>query len=586
MLPVGFVFIEQFPLTPHGKIDREALGKTDPKIPERTFLENPVSETEVLLAGTWKRIFKRDFIARQDNFFDLGGDSLSAAVVAAQVYSALEVELPLRAFADHSTLAELAGVIDELHRSGRAPATPKLARAPRDAPLPLSFEQEHTWKHARKGKEADGYTVATCYRLCGPLDSGILRECLNYLGRRHEMLRTTFDEVAGKPVQVVHPAGPVSWRQFDFSGIPDAGEKATRLLQDDAREGFDLKSGPLIRFSLVKISDDEHRLLSVTHHIILDAWSWKIFFRELGILYEAKLRGEAPPLPESEPLQYADYAAWQRQVMQPDQPAFRDAVEWWREQSLRRASDWRGKFSSAGPRATRLPLRRLWKRADAPVAEGLIWWGIDRETSRRLDQIGRDARATYYMTRLAVFAALVAAESGQTNLMLGTYATNRNRVELQNMFGFFANPVALRLHCDLDRTFREWLAGVRAAVIETQAHAEIPHDELCRELRKIGVKPLKFDLIFGVSDHTAPVRFSGIELTWLERRMEAMPSGFTLTFDQHNEDHRCWVASDARIYDPDKVREFLNRLVRLLDAASHSPDSSIAKLIALVEGSS
>ena len=581
MTPAGFVFLENFPLTPHGKIDREALEKIDLHIPERALLENPSTETEVLLAGTWKQIFKSDFIARQDNFFDLGGDSLGAAVVAARVYGALEVELPLRAFADHPTLAELSGVIDELRRLGRAPTAPKLGRVPRDAPLPLSFEQEHTWRHARRGKQADGYTVATCYRLQGPLDVGILRECVNYLVQRHEMLRTTFDEVAGNPVQIVHLAAPISWRQFDFNGAPDAEEKAARLLQDDARQAFDLTRGPLIRFSLVKIRAAEHRLLSVTHHIILDAWSWKIFFRELGVLYEAKLRGDAPPLPEFEPLQYGDYAVWQRQMLRPDQPAFRDTVEWWREQSLRRASDWRVKFFSAGPRATQLPLRRFRKRHDAAPVEGLIWWGIDPATSRRLDQIGREARATYYMTRLAVFAALVAAESGRAEVILGTYATNRNSVELLNMFGFFANPTALRLHCDLNRTFREWLTEVREVVIETQAHAEIPHDELCRELRKAGVKPLKFDLMVGVSDHTAPVRFGGIELTWLERRMEAMPTGFTLTFDQHNEGHRCWTAFDARIYDPAQVRDFITRLVRLLDAVSHNPKLPVAKLIAM-----
>jgi amino acid adenylation domain-containing protein len=585
MTPAGFVFLEQFPLTPHGKIDREALRKIDPQILAPASSDHHETETETLLAGIWKQVFGRDAIAQSDNFFDLGGDSLSAAVVAARVYSALEVELPLRAFADPPTLAELSGVIDELRRSGRAPVTPKLVRVPRDAPFPLSFEQEHTWRHARKGKEADGYTVATCYRLRGPLEAGVLRECMNYLVQRHEMLRTTFDEVAGKPVQIIHPAGPVAWRQFDFNGAPDAEEKARRILQDDARQAFDLTRGPLIRFSLVKIRDDEHRLLSVTHHIILDAWSWKIFLRELGVLYEAKLRGEAPPLPEFEPLQYGDYAVWQRQVLRPDQPAFRVAVEWWREQSLRRASDWRGKCFSAGPRATRLPLRRFWKRHDAAPVEGLIWWGIDPATSRQLDQIGREARATYYITRLAVFAALVAAESGGADVILGTYVTNRTRIELQNMFGFFANPAALRLRCDLQRTFREWLAEVRKVMIETQAHAEIPYDKLCQELRKAGVKPLKFDLIFGVSDHTAPVRFGGVELTWLERRMEAMPSGFTLTFDQHNENHRCWAAFDARIYDPTRVRDFISRLARFLSAVSRKPDSSVTDLIAMSKGS-
>jgi amino acid adenylation domain-containing protein len=570
MTPSGFIFLKKFPLAPSGKIDREALRQIQPPESESSG-EPPAGEIEKMLAEIWKQIFNREFISRRDNFFDLGGDSLNAAVIAAKIFHATNVELPLRAFTDFPTLAELACAIEKQRARGIAPGAPKLTHIVRNGPLPMSFEQERTWRHAVKCKKnSDQYTVATAYRLRGALDAGILHECLDVLARRHEMLRTTFDEIAGKPAQIIHPAAPMPMPQFDFSGAPGAEEKANQLLRNEAREPFDLRRGPLIRFTLAKIRDDEHRLLSTAHHIILDASSWKIFFRELAEIYEARQRGETPPQRSDAP-QYADYAVRQRETMRREQPLFRETIEWWRELSSR------GK-----PRATKLPLRRLLRRSNANPGEGLIWWGVDPATSLRLDHIGRESRATFFSTRLAVFAALAAAESHRKDLIFGTYATNRNRIELQNMFGFFVNLTVLRLNCDLSRTFRDWLATVRDSVLETQSHAEIPYEILCDELRAAGVQPMKFRIIFGVSDHTSPSHFGGLELNWLERRMETTPSGFTVTFDQHNEAHRCWIAFDARIYAPGKVRKFIERLKKMLDAVSLNPDLPLAEIVTRV----
>jgi hypothetical protein len=327
----------------------------------------------------------------------------------------------------------------------------------------------------------------------------------------------------------------------------------------------------LLRFVLARIRADEHWLCRVDHHIISDAWSWQLYFRELAQVYEAKKRGEPPPLPDSAPLQYADYAVWQRRTLDSAGPAYRASVEWWRD------------LLSGQPREIPLPFRRRWRRRAAEPAEGLLWWGVDSEISQRLDQLGRATGVTYFTLRLAAFVALLAAEGGQSDVVLGTYVTNRNRVETQNMFGYFANLALLRLHYDARRTFLGWTAEVRKMVGDIQAHGEIPYEQLREELRACGVNPPEIRAIFSVTDQVPTVRLGEAELTWLDRRIESMPWGFTVAFDPQNEEHRCRVSFDARLFDPARVRDWVGRFGRLLDAVSREPDLPIGKLVARSE---
>ncbi len=569
MIPAHFVFLEKFPLTPGGKIDREKLRQTDFSVP--TSAEKPVTATETLLADIWKNVFGRTSVGRQDDFFDLGGDSLNAAVVAAQVYAARGVELELRAFADHSTLAELARAIDNLPQGAGKKNPPALQRASREVPLPLSFAQARTLKYSQTAAGSLGYTMAVCHRIGGPLNLNFLRESMDHLVRRHEILRTSIGQAGDRRVQMVHPAEPASLSSLDFTGFPDAEDRAARLFHDEARRGFDLTRCPLLRFVLVRIRENEHWLLRVNHHIISDAWSWKVYFRELALLYEAKQAGQIPPLPEFEPLQYGDHAAHQWRVLNPGEAAYREMVEWWRRL-----------FSGKLPR-TKLPFRRFWRSRRADPAAGLIWWGLNPAISRRLDRISREENATYYTIRLAVFAALLADQGGPSDVILGTYVTGRNCVETQRMFGDFANLATLRLRCDPAQTFRAWLFQVRELIGEIQLHSEIPYEQLCEELRKVNVAPPAINVIFSVTEHTVPLRFGGLVVEWLDRPVRNMPWGFCLAFDRHNEERRCRLTFDARIHNPNRVRDWLDQFLRLLAAVSNHPHLSIGELLAMSE---
>jgi hypothetical protein len=387
------------------------------------------------------------------------------------------------------------------------------------------------------------------------------------VARRHEILRTTFPRINDQPAQLIHPPEPVEAPLIDLSSVPDAETRAQALFRDEARRPFDLTRLPLLRFSLIRLGPELHWLLRVNHHIILDAWSWKVYFHELGCYYEALIRGQAPPLPAFAALQNGDYAVWQRRVLQPGTPTYEKEVAWWRT-----------RLAKAPPPPT-FPFQRPEPVPHVDPREGFFWWGLGTQVARRLDGLASTLGATYYMVRLAGFVAVLAEARRRPDVVLGMYVTNRRRLELQNMLGFFVNLATLRLRCDLMCTFREWLTMVRDSVADTQAHSEIPYEDLCRRLHAEYCLPPEIRLIFSVSEHTAPVRFGGLELTWIDRRMENMPWGFTLGFTQHQETNRCRLAFDACLYDPASVRAFLERYLRFLDRAGREPDRPLADLV-------
>jgi hypothetical protein len=419
------------------------------------------------------------------------------------------------------------------------------------------------------------------------LDARVFSECVNELAHRHEIWRTTFDEIDGRPTRIIHSKANFSAQQIDLAGVVDAEEQVARILREESRRPFDLKRGPLVRLVLARLAENDWRLLRINHHIISDARSWQIYFRDLAALYETKLRGQPSPFPKSEPLQYADYAAWQQRKHDSATPEFRELIQWWKifltnpaQKQIRFGwRGWKQKVFGARLRMSELPLKRVHREAGPKRGGGLIFWGVDQRISRQLDQISREEGVTVFMSRLAVFAALVARETKRPDILISTAVSNRNRHELQNIFGFFSHSALLRLNCDFQRTFRQWLGDVRAAVNEMQSRAMISEKMLLRELRKNRIKLSKRSICFALADHTEPIRFGEIEMKQFGSAWERECSGFHVTFDQHDEAAGCHAMFDSRVYDSEKVRAFLERLTRLMGEASGNPDAILARLL-------
>lgn len=567
MVPTQFVFLDQIPLTPHGKTNREKLRNIIPEVSAPADMEKPATPTETMLAVIWNEVFKQDAVGRESDFFELGGDSLVAAVVAARVHAERGMSLSLRSFADHPTLAAFAKLIDELAKENIARPAPRLTRAPRDAPLPLSYHQERLWRFSQTPQGTAGYIMSHECRLRGKLNVEILRQSLTYLLERHEILRTTIEEISGRPVQMVHSPRPVEMMEYDFSRSSQPGVEAMEARREEAVRPIDLQRGPLLRFILSRLSEDEYWLQSVHHHIISDGQSWHVFFRELGLIYDSLIRRQSPPLPRVETLQYGDYAAWQRNNLRPDSEAWSNLLAWWK-----------GVFANA-PRPLELPFRRPVANPDASANEGVLARDVPEETARRLARLAHKETATFYAVRLAAFCALLSAANSRPDILIGAYASDRNSVETQNMFGFFSNLTTLRLSCNGTLSFRQWLAVVSEAVNEAQAHSALPYEQMCEELRRQGLVLPEVRLLAKVGTHRDVLKLEGVEIDWPAKLENlTMPWGFTMSFFQRNSGECCVARFDASIYDPAGAGAMADDFVRLLTESSLHPDSTLATL--------
>jgi amino acid adenylation domain-containing protein len=468
-IPAGFVFLDQLPLTPHGKVDRERLaGLRPPDQRDGSAGPLPGSETEELIAGLWSEAFERA-VGSHEAFLELGGDSLTAAVIAARVHERFGVQLDLRVFASDITVSGLAALVERRRDAAPDDELPPLRRAGRTGPL--SSAQERLWRPGAFDRSDPFWNVAVPFIVRGPLDVEALRASIEQIVRRHESLRTTFTERDGRPVAVVRPPERFELTVEDLRGESDPRARAAEIADAAMLEPFDLERGPLLRTRLLQVDAEEYHLVRLTHHLIHDALSWRIFFRELAVLYEAFREGSPSPLPDDPPLQYIDYAVWEQSCLAPDSRRYRSEVTWWER-----------RLESPLP-GLELPFARPQPDPEAAASKGFATWGIPAAHSVALDELGRRAGATYYMTRLAAFAALLSLESGTEEFVIGTPVSTRTRAELQSMIGLFLNFAMLRLSFSGDPSFSDWVHHVRRAVIDTSARVSIPAERLRTELR-------------------------------------------------------------------------------------------------------
>jgi amino acid adenylation domain-containing protein len=558
MVPSRIVFLESLPYNKGNKIDREALRQLALPVRDNNRGDEPRTETEMVLADIWAEILGLADIGQNEDFFELGGDSLSGAVVAAQVYVALGVELSLGAIADHSTVSTLAAFIDECGSVGATKTFPPVVRVPRAASMPMSLFQEAIWSHCRHF--GAGFTHVRSYRIIGRLDIEILKECLSYLIARHEILRTTFGLVEACPVQIIHQSAPLGFSYVDLIDADDPEGRAETIIREEASREIDWGILPIKRTVLIRIADNNYRLVRISHPLISDGFAWQLLDAELASLYEAMLHGKERLLTKEPPLQYADYAVWQRQVMGPDGPYFNEVMRWWKDLSI--------------PPAARLPFRRLIQRAPLDPSEGVLQWKLAEQTAKRLDVTARSAGATHFTVRLAAFAALIADVTASSTVVIGTSFANRQRVETQNIVGRFLNTVHLVFSYDANKTFREWLAFVRDHVFEATTRAELPYDSL----RASGVQPPEIEFYFRMSRDHSDQHFGNLTISNEFFSVGTMPSKCMFDIDERKPEN-CRVLFDANAYDRNEMRAMLDRYLRLLEVAAREPELPIGKLL-------
>ncbi len=494
MVPSIFIVVDNFPLTPQGKIDRQKLLETHPPKAKQSSASGFETELEASLGAIWSEAFDLPDIGREDNFFELGGDSLIASVIAARLFDETGAEFGLDMFAKNPTIARMAIAAGHMRLAKRNDL--QLRRVSREQPLPLSFSQERIWNYSQTDQGVAAYTMVSRHRILGALDLDVFRECLNRLSERYELLRATFTVSDGRPYQKINPPGKVELSFVNLTDATDPAAEVRKLAERQRAQHFDLSKGPLQRFTLIKIKENEHWLLRLFHHILSDAQSRELYFEALAELYEALVRDAGPAVSNFEPLQYADYAYWQRQSFRAETQSYQNLLSWWKKA-----------LSDPLP-AFDLSIRRTALAEDADWSEGIIDSKISVEASQRLIQIASQQNATHFQLGLAILLASLAARTGQRDLVVGTYVSNRKRLELQRMFGDFSNLVALRFFCDLEMTFREWAVAVRDKVNETVAYSELPYEELRRSFQCDGMSAPEIRAIVQVKSVSSPLRFA------------------------------------------------------------------------------
>ncbi|HEX2093471.1 MAG TPA: amino acid adenylation domain-containing protein, partial [Longimicrobiaceae bacterium] len=443
MVPAAYVRLEEMPLTPNGKLDRRALPAPEGDAYARRGYEAPVGEVEQALAEIWAEVLRVEHVGRWDHFFELGGHSLLAVRVVSRVRQRIGVEVPLGEVFRLPVLAEYARAVATAARAELPPIEP----VGRTGPLPLSFAQQRLWFLEQLGGAGNTYHIQRRLRLRGELDRGALVRALERIVARHEVLRTTFPQVGGEPVQRIWDEGEQGFAlaEHDLAGYPETEEELRRLLAEEGRVPFDLERGPLIRGCLVGLGEGEHVLQVTMHHIVSDGWSMEVFTRELSELYGAYRRGEADPLPAL-PVQYGDYAVWQRRWMEGE--VLRQQAEYWK------------RTLSGAPELLELPTDHP-RPAQQDFAGSFVRVELDEALTAGLKALSQRQGTTLFMTLLAGWAVVLSRLSGQEDLVIGTPTANRGRREIEGLIGFFVNTLALRLELSGEPSVGELLERVR-----------------------------------------------------------------------------------------------------------------------------
>uniref|UniRef100_UPI001F4ABA1E pyoverdine non-ribosomal peptide synthetase PvdD n=1 Tax=Pseudomonas aeruginosa TaxID=287 RepID=UPI001F4ABA1E len=557
MVPAHLMLLERMPLTVNGKLDRQALPQPDASLSQQAY-RAPGSELEQRIAAIWSEILGVERVGLDDNFFELGGHSLLATRVISRVRQEQQLDASLKALFERPVLEAFA---QGLERTTDAVSTIPLAD--RQQPLALSFAQERQWFLWQLEPESAAYHIPSALRLRGRLDVDALQRSFDSLVARHETLRTRFRLEGGRSYQQVQPAVSVSIEREQFGE-----EGLIERIQAIVVQPFDLERGPLLRVNLLQLAEDDHVLVLVQHHIVSDGWSMQVMVEELVQLYAAYSRGLEVALPAL-PIQYADYALWQRSWMEAGEKE-------------RQLAYWTGLLGGEQP-VLELPFDRP-RPARQSHRGAQLGFELSRELVEAVRALAQREGASSFMLLLASFQALLYRYSGQADIRVGVPIANRNRVETERLIGFFVNTQVLKADLDGRMGFDELLAQARQRALEAQAHQDLPFEQLVEALqpeRNASHNPL-FQVLF---NHQSEIRSVTPEVQLEDLRLEGLAwdgqtAQFDLTLDIQEDENGIWASFDyaTDLFDASTVERLAGHWRNLLRGIVANPRQRLGEL--------
>lgn len=575
MVPSRFVTLDTLPQTPTGKVDGQGLRDLElPQADLSTSTDTPQNPLEEALCKIWADVLGLERVGPKDDFFSLGGQSLLVMQLVFAVNEALHITLPVRAVFDAPTVAGLVTYLDQQPTS-RETSEEKICKRKMGEVVPLSYAQQRLWVLQQLDPQSPAYNISVRVRLSGRLNLATLGRAVDEVVRRHEILRTTFDVIDDYPAQIIAPPPTQSLSVEDLTHLPKREQEAheDRMVHEDAKKPFSLSNGPLLRATLLRFDEQAHTLLLTMHHVISDAHSFSVFFRELSVAYQALLDGEKPTL-DDPIIQYGDYACWER--------AQTDKQE-------AQLNYWKSKLSGAVPQVL-LPIAQSSQTEPTSRGEAQMW-EISAELSGRLRRFSKEHGTTLFMTLVAAFKVLLHRYSNQDDILLGTTVARRHRKESWESIGFFQNTLVLRTDVSGAPTFSETLQRVKEVVLEAFAHQDIPFEKLVQELgpeRDVSGHPF-FQIFFAYQSGSDEETWrSTLQLPNVAARASVTHNAtakFALTMIVEERGDRLGALVEHRsdLVSSETIERMLGHFEILLEAIVSDPNLSIKRLPLLTE---
>ncbi|WP_369805187.1 amino acid adenylation domain-containing protein [Mycobacterium sp. IS-836] len=581
MVPAHIVVLEKFPLTSSGKVDRKALPA--PVFAARAF-RAPQTQTEKIIAEAFAEVLGLARVGLDDDFFALGGDSLSATRVSARLQLALGREVPVRYLFEAAKVADLA---EHLRRHRGASPRPPLVPMARPQRIPLSYAQQRLWFIDQLQGPSPIYNMAVALRLCGRLDVEALGAAVTDVVARHESLRTLFAAPDGVPQQVIIPSerADFGWQVIDATGWP--GDQLYEAISAEARHTFDLAAEIPLRARLFRIGDDEHVLMAVAHHIAADGWSIAPLVRDLGVAYASRSAGHAPDTPPLT-VQYVDYTLWQREHLgdldDPESPIAAQLAYW--QEAL-----------AGMPEHLQLPTDRPYPPvADYRGATLAVEWPAALQ--QRVAQVAGEHNTTSFMVIQAALTALLSKLSASPDVAVGISIAGRRDPALDELVGFFVNTLVLRVDLAGDPTIGELLAQVRARSLEAFEHQDVPFEVLVERLnpsRSLTHHPL-IQVIFAWQNFTGQDSDPAVEPALGDVQVTPLPVGIQAArmdlvfylgerWNEAGEPAGIGGAVEFRtdVFDAASIQTLIERLERVLAAMTAEPTRRLSSVDLLDE---
>nr|WP_326973080.1 non-ribosomal peptide synthetase [Burkholderia pseudomallei] len=574
MVPSAYVRLDAWPLTPNGKLDRRALPAPADDAYARAEYEAPRGAKEEALAAIWRELLHVERVSRHDNFFELGGHSLLAVQLVSRLRQALSVEVALGTVFDAPVLSALA----ERLEAENTEVLPPIPLAPRDGRIALSLAQQRLWFLTQLEGVSEAYHMSGAVRLDGPLNREVLQRALNRIVMRHEALRTCFAREEGEPIQVIQPHADLTVSYHDLREAEsirhEAGnreQRAKNLSQAHASAPFDLSRDLPVRVLLLQLADEAHVVQVVMHHIASDGWSVGVFLQELSALYGSFIAEQGDPLAPL-PLQYADYAAWQRRWLASGQLEKQGAF-------------WQTNLSGA-PTLLELPTDRP-RPPKQSHAGASVEVKLGAALSERVKRLSQRHGVTPYMTLLSSWAAVLSRLSGQEEVVIGSPVAGRNRTEVEALIGFFVNTLALRLDLSSEPTVGELLKRTKAQVLSAQAHQDLPFDQVVERVKppRSTAHPPLFQVMFVWQNMPAgELTIPGLTIRAVETPLQTAQFELTLSLQEAGDDIVGHLNYASALFDESTVRRYVTYWRRLLEGmTAGAADQTIVGLPLLDE---